>query len=75
MTTQPHVAYIVRESGEHSYWTAVGVAFPNKLGFTVLLDAVPAPDEGRFKIIVLPPKAPEADRAIAARTKARARNR
>ena len=57
MKQQPHAAYTVRSNGEMEIWTRIGAAFPNKKGgFTVLLDAVPASNRGRYRIIVLPPK-------------------
>ena len=50
-------ALSVRESKGKSYFTKVGAAFPNKdgKGFTVLLDAMPAPVEGQFKIMLREP--------------------
>lgn len=51
-------ALTVRESNGKSYWTRIGVAFPAKdgSGWTVLLDAMPAPTEGQFKILLREPK-------------------
>ena len=45
-------ALTVRESNGKSYWTRLGVAWPNKNGpgYIVKLDAVPAPTEGQFVI-------------------------
>ncbi len=58
MKQQPFAAYTVRSNGEMEIWTRIGAAFPNKKGgFTVLLDAVPASNRGRYRIVVLPPKA------------------
>ena len=58
MKQQPLAAYTVRSNGEMEIWTRIGAAFPNKKGgLTVLLDAVPASNRGRYRIIVLPPKA------------------
>lgn len=53
-------AMTVRESNGKSFWTKIGVAFPAKQGpgWTVLLDAVPAPTEGQFKIILREPLPP-----------------
>jgi hypothetical protein len=53
-------AMTVRESNGKSYWTKIGVAFPAKTGagWTVLLDAVPAPTEGQFKIMLREPLPP-----------------
>lgn len=45
-------ALTVRESNGKSYWTKIGVAWPNKNGpgYIVRLDAMPAPTEGQFAI-------------------------
>lgn len=53
-------AMTVRESNGKSYWTKIGVAFPAKQGegWTVLLDAMPAPTEGQFKILLREPLPP-----------------
>jgi len=53
-------AMTVRESNGKSYWTKIGVAFPAKQGsgFTVLLDAIPAPVEGQFKSLLREPLPP-----------------
>lgn len=53
-------AMTVRESNGKSYWTKIGVAFPAKQGegWTVLLDAMPAPAEGQFKILLREPLPP-----------------
>ncbi len=50
-------ALTVRESNGKSYFTKIGAAFPNKdgKGFTVLLDAVPASNEGQYKIMLREP--------------------
>lgn len=50
-------ALCVRESNDKSYFTRIGVAFPNKdgKGWTVLLDAVPASSEGQYKIMLREP--------------------
>ena len=57
-------ALSVRESGERSYFTKIGAAFENKdgKGWTVLLDAMPAPNDGQFKIMLREPL-PKDDRA------------
>ncbi len=60
-------AMTVRESNDKSFWTKIGVAFPAKqgAGWTVLLDAMPAPVEGQFKILLrepLPPREQAAQR-------------
>ena len=47
-----------------SYFTKIGVAFPAKNGgggYSVLLDAMPAPIDGQFKILLMVPK-PRDDR-------------
>lgn len=51
-------ALSVRESNGKSYFTKIGVAFPAKsgTGYSVLLDAMPAPTEGQFKILLMEPK-------------------
>lgn len=51
-------ALTVRESNGKSYFTKIGVAFPsrNGPGWSVLLDAMPAPSEGQFKILLMEPK-------------------
>lgn len=51
-------ALSVRESNGKSFWTKIGVAFPSKdgSGYSVLLDAIPAPTEGQFKIMLRPPQ-------------------
>ena len=51
-------ALAVRESGGKSWFTKIGVAFPsrNGNGFSVLLDAMPAPTDGQFKILLMVPK-------------------
>ena len=50
-------ALTVRESNGKSYFTKIGAAFPNKdgKGYTVLLDAVPASNEGQYKIMLREP--------------------
>jgi hypothetical protein len=51
-------ALTVRESNGKSYFTKIGVAFPAKSGsgYSVLLDAMPAPTDGQFKILLMVPK-------------------
>jgi hypothetical protein len=51
-------ALSVRESNGKSYFTRIGVAFPNRNGdgYSVLLDAMPAPTEGQFKILLKTPQ-------------------
>lgn len=50
-------ALSVRESNGKSYFTKIGAAFPNKdgKGWSVLLDAMPASNEGQFKIMLREP--------------------
>lgn len=57
-------ALTVRESNGKSYFTKVGAAFANKdgKGWTVLLDAMPAPVEGQFKIMLRTPLPKDGDR-------------
>lgn len=51
-------ALSARESNGKTYWTRVGVAFQSKdgTGWNVLLDAMPAPVDGQFKITLMVPK-------------------
>ncbi len=53
-------ALAVREKDGKSYFTRVGVAFPAKQGsgWSVLLDAMPAPVDGQFKILLREPLPP-----------------
>lgn len=57
-------ALSVRESNGKSYFTKIGAAFPNKdgKGYTILLDAFPAPVEGQFKIMLREPLPRDGDR-------------
>ena len=50
-------ALCVRESNGKSYFTKIGAAFPNKdgKGWSILLDAMPASNEGQFKIMLREP--------------------
>jgi hypothetical protein len=63
--TQRLDALCVRESNGKRYWTRLGVAFASKdgHGFNLLLDAMPAPTDGQFKIVLRPPQgdAPKSD--------------
>lgn len=56
-------ALTVRESNGKSFFTKIGVAFPsrNGNGYSVLLDAMPAPTEGQFKILLMEPKPRDGD--------------
>jgi hypothetical protein len=51
-------ALSVRESNGKSYFTRLGVAFESKdgTGWNLLLDAMPAPVEGQFKILLRLPQ-------------------
>lgn len=53
------------QGNEKSQFTTVGVAFPmrDKDGFTVRLNAVPAPTDGEFVILLMPPRQKEENRA------------
>ncbi len=53
-------ALAVRESNGKSYFTRIGVAFPAKQGdgWSILLDAMPAPTDGQFKILLREPLPP-----------------
>lgn len=50
-------ALAVREGNGKSYFTKIGAAFPNKdgKGYSILLDAIPAPVDGQFKIMLREP--------------------
>lgn len=58
-------AYTVREDNKgKDRWTRIGIAFPRENGgLVVFLDAMPPSNEGRFKIVVLPPKSDDEDQA------------
>lgn len=58
MTTTRYDALTVRESNGKSYFSKLGAMFPNKNGdgFTLLLDAVPASNEGQYRILLVTPK-------------------
>ena len=51
-------ALTVRQVGDKSYWTRIGVAFPAKSGggWVVRLDAVPASNEGQYTIHLREPR-------------------
>jgi hypothetical protein len=50
-------ALSVRESNGKSYFTKIGAAFPNRdgKGWSILLDAMPASNEGQYKIMLRAP--------------------
>lgn len=72
-------ALTVRESKDgKSFWTKIGVAWPNKNGpgYIVRLDAMPASVEGQFVIHLREPLPKDGDRAqSASNDRAEARNR
>lgn len=47
-----------------SWFTKLGSAFPNKdgRGYTIMLDAMPAPSEGQFKIMLREPLPKDGER-------------
>lgn len=63
MANQRLDAVSVRESNGKSYFNRIGVAFPSKTGegYSVLLDAIPAPVDGQFKILLMVPKPRDGD--------------
>lgn len=70
-------ALSVRENNEgKSFFTRIGVAFPNKdgKGYSVLLDAMPAPTDGQFKIMLREPL-PKDDNRSGARDRQAAQDR
>lgn len=49
-------ALIARKKGEKAYYTKIGAAFRNAKGYSLVLDALPIPDnEGQVKILLLEP--------------------
>lgn len=59
-------ALTAREGKEgKNYFTKIGAAFPNKdgKGFSVVLDAMPAPTDGQFKILLREPLPRDRDEA------------
>lgn len=57
MMADRYDALCARESNGKTYFTKIGAAFPNRdgKGFSVVLDAMPAPTEGQFKIMLREP--------------------
>lgn len=51
-------ALTVRESNGKSYFTKIGAMFANRSGggFTLVLDAVPASNEGQYRILLKEPQ-------------------
>jgi hypothetical protein len=47
-----------RESGDKTYWTKCGAMFPTKAGtgFNIVLDVMPAPNDGQFRLLAMVPK-------------------
>lgn len=70
-------ALSVRENGGKSYFTKIGAAFPNKdgKGYTLLLDAMPAPVDGQFKVMLRTPLPKDDRRQSADNDRADARGR
>lgn len=62
--TERYDALTVREHNGRSYWTKIGAAFPNRNGggWTVMLDAMPASNEGQYKIMLREPLPKDGDR-------------
>lgn len=57
--------YKDRDGNEKSQFTTIGTAWPmkDKDGFTVRLNAVPAPADGEFVILLMPPRQKDDNRA------------
>lgn len=57
--------YKDNQGQDKAQFTTIGVAFPmkDKDGFTVRLNAVPAPTEGEFVILLMPPKPRDGNRS------------
>lgn len=58
MMTDRYDALCVREDKGKAYFTRVGVAFKNRNGngYSILLDAMPAPTDGQYKILLREPQ-------------------
>lgn len=56
--TNRYDAMVAKESNGKTYWTKLGVMFENKSGkgFTLLLDAIPVPTDGAYRISLFEPK-------------------
>ena len=49
--------YTAKDGSQKTAWTKLGKAFKTKTGgYTVVLDAMPAPLEGQYKIVLMEPK-------------------
>lgn len=57
--------YKDRDGNEKSQFTTIGTAWPmkDKDGFTVRLNAVPAPADGEFVILLMPPRQKDDNRS------------
>lgn len=67
MSNERMDALTVREDKNGKAWfTKIGSAFPTRdgLGYSVLLDAMPASVEGQYKIILTVPKPKDNDRPV-----------
>ena len=56
--TDRYDALTVRETNGKSYFTKIGAAFKNRSGngYTLMLDAVPASNDGQYRILLTEPK-------------------
>jgi hypothetical protein len=63
-------ALTVRETNGKSYWTRIGVAFPAKqgAGWSIMLDAMPASNEGQYKIMLREPLPKDGERQSSSRS-------
>ncbi len=57
--------YKDRDGNEKSQFTTIGTAWPmrDKDGFTVRLNAVPAPTDGEFVVLLMPPRQRDENRS------------
>ena len=57
--------YKDRDGNEKSQFTTIGTAWPmkDKDGFTVRLNAIPAPADGEFVILLMPPRQKDDNRS------------
>lgn len=57
--------YTDNQGNEKTQYTTVGVAFSmrERDGFTVRLNAIPAPSEGEYVILLMPPKPKDDNRS------------
>ena len=56
--------YKDQQGNEKTKFTNIGVAWPmrDKDSFTLRLDAIPAPQDGEYVILLMPPKPKDGDR-------------